>query len=132
MWLFGMLINNIQVCNSFFPNYRRKKNKVVTTHKCLVVTEDDQNDVHVKENGHLHHRRVLPKKSVRKHKSSKLSESSALESDEISNDTTKSTPRAKRYLVASLYIYTCVCVTAKSRIFFLFKFHYTLFIHLFF
>ncbi|KAE8023555.1 hypothetical protein FH972_009235 [Carpinus fangiana] len=87
----------LSVCNSFFPNYRRKKNKVVTTHKCLVVTEDDQNDVHVKENGGLHHRRVLPKKSVRKHKSSKLSESSALESDEISNDTTKSTPHAKRF-----------------------------------
>ncbi|XP_059448133.1 coilin isoform X2 [Corylus avellana] len=80
---------------------KRKKNKVVTTHKCLVVTEDDQNDVHVKENGGLHHRRVSPKKSVRKHKSSKLSserdELSALESDEISNDTTKSTPHAKRF-----------------------------------
>lgn len=79
---------------------KRKKNKVVTAHKCLVVTEDDPNDV-PKENGGLHHRRVLPKKSVRKDKSSKLSserdESCTLESDEISNDTTKSTPNAKRF-----------------------------------
>lgn len=116
----------------FFPNCRRKKNKVVTAHKCLVVTEDDPNDV-PKENGGLHHRRVLPKKSVRKDKSSKLSserdESCTLESDEISNDTTKSTPNAKRYFVASLYV--CVFVTTKSRVFFLFKFHYTLFVHLF-
>jgi hypothetical protein len=111
----------IQVCNSIFPNYRRKKNKVVTAHKCPVVTEDGQNDV-PKENGGLHHRRVLSKKSVRKEKSSKLSseqhESSVVESDEISNDTTKSIPHAKRYFVASLYM--CVCVTTKSRVFFIY------------
>ncbi|XP_062158326.1 coilin isoform X2 [Alnus glutinosa] len=79
---------------------KRKKNKVVTAHKCPVVTEDGQNDV-PKENGGLHHRRVLSKKTVRKEKSSKLSseqhESSVVESDEISNDTTKSIPHAKRF-----------------------------------
>ncbi|GMY26340.1 coilin isoform X2 [Fagus crenata] len=83
---------------------KRKKNKVAATSKCLVVPEDDQHDVNAEDNGSLHHSRVLPKKSVKKDKSTKSvkkdkssksvkkDKSSALES----NDTTKSATIAKR------------------------------------
>ena len=101
----GLLLNFVIL------NYRRKKNKVAATSKCLVVPEDDQHDVNAEDDGSLHHSRVLPKKSVKKDKSTKSvkkdkssksvkkDKSSALES----NDTTKSATIAKRYL-CSLYV----------------------------
>ncbi|XP_041014682.1 coilin-like isoform X2 [Juglans microcarpa x Juglans regia] len=80
---------------------KRKKNKVATTVKCPVLAEVDQKDVHAEENQSLHHRVVLPKKSLKQNKLSKLpgeqDKLSALESDDRSNDTTKSAPSAKRF-----------------------------------
>ncbi|KAF5450197.1 hypothetical protein F2P56_030566 [Juglans regia] len=80
---------------------RRKKNKVATTGKCSIVLEDDQKDIHAEENGSLHQCGVLPKKSVKKDKLFRLpveqDKSSVPESDERSNDTTKSAPSAKRF-----------------------------------
>lgn len=111
MWFLQIFINNVLVCNSilFFLNNRRKKSKVAATDNCLVVPEDDQTNVHAEDNGNLHHGGVLPKKRVKKDKSSKLpgerDKSSALGSNEKRNDTTKSTPNVKRYL-CSLYIFS--------------------------
>ncbi|KAK7815660.1 coilin [Quercus suber] len=80
---------------------KRKKSKVAATDNCLVVPEDDQTNVHAEDNGNLHHSGVLPKKRVKKVKSSKIpgerDKSSALGSNEKSNDTTKSTPNVKRF-----------------------------------
>lgn len=80
---------------------KRKKSKVAATDNCLVVPEDDQTNVHAEDNGNLHHSGVLPKKRVKKDKSSKLpgerDKSSALGSNEKRNDTTKSTPNVKRF-----------------------------------
>ncbi|XP_050276460.1 coilin isoform X5 [Quercus robur] len=80
---------------------KRKKSKVAATDNCLAVPEDDQTNVHAEDNGNLHHSGVLPKKRVKKDKSSKLpgerDKSSALGSNEKRNDTTKSTPNVKRF-----------------------------------
>ncbi|KAG6713859.1 hypothetical protein I3842_05G174000 [Carya illinoinensis] len=80
---------------------RRKKNKVATTGKCSVVLEDDQKDIHAEENGSLHQCGVLPKKTVKKDKLFRSpveqDKSRVPESDERSNDTTKSVPSAKRF-----------------------------------
>lgn len=84
-------------------NHRRKKNKVATTVKCPVLAEVDQKDVCAEETQSIHHRVVVPKKSLKQNKLLKLpgeqDKLSALESDDRSNDTAKSAPSAKRYFV---------------------------------
>ncbi|KAG2701893.1 hypothetical protein I3760_06G066100 [Carya illinoinensis] len=80
---------------------KRKKNKVATTVKCPVLAEVDQKDVCAEETQSIHHRVVVPKKSLKQNKLLKLpgeqDKLSALESDDRSNDTAKSAPSAKRF-----------------------------------
>ncbi|XP_042984262.1 coilin-like isoform X4 [Carya illinoinensis] len=80
---------------------KRKKNKVATTVKCPVLAEVDQKDVCAEETQSIHHRVVVPKKSLKQNKLLKLpgeqDKLSALESDDRSNDIAKSAPSAKRF-----------------------------------
>lgn len=67
----------------------------------MIVSVDDQKDIYAEENGSLHQCGVLPKKRVKKDKLCGLpvepDKSSVSQSDERSNDTTKSAPGAKRW-----------------------------------